>query len=104
MGAVLRANDPLARLDRLVPADLADRRWFQFSEGTHPLWRSYGNGGAPRADPLARAVQECLQGCSETGRSGRPRSDAARPGGVVVPLSDVPRSRAVAAWNGAPRT
>ena len=45
VGAVLRADDPLAYRDRLCLADLADRRWFQFPAGTDPLWQSYWNGG-----------------------------------------------------------
>src|SRR5690349_6177196 len=33
VGAVLRADDPLARRDHLRLADLADRRWFRFPDG-----------------------------------------------------------------------
>lgn len=70
VGAVLRADDPLAGRDHLQLADLADRRWFQFPEGTDPVWRSYWNGGEPREGPVVRAVQEVCRPCSGTARSG----------------------------------
>src|SRR6202161_4189687 len=38
VGAVLRADDPLADRAHLELADLADRDWFQFPEGTDPVW------------------------------------------------------------------
>ncbi len=37
VGAVLRADDPLARGDGLRLADLRERRWFRFPSGTDPL-------------------------------------------------------------------
>ncbi len=40
MGALLRADDPLARRDSLELADLADRRWFRFPEGTDRAWNA----------------------------------------------------------------
>ncbi|MGW4735090.1 LysR family transcriptional regulator [Streptomyces shenzhenensis] len=102
VGAVLRADDPLARRDRLRPADLADRRWFRFPDGTDPVWQSYWNGGAPREGPVVRAVQECLQAVLWNGTVGMaPLALGHEPPGelVVVPLSDMAPSRVVAAWN-----
>ncbi|MER7468360.1 LysR substrate-binding domain-containing protein [Streptomyces sp. NPDC097981] len=100
VGAVLRADDPLARRKRLALADLADRRWFQFPDGTDPLWQSYWNSGEPREGPVVRAVQECLQAVLWNGTVGmtplghNPREELA-----VVPLTDMAPSRVVAAWN-----
>jgi DNA-binding transcriptional LysR family regulator len=100
VGAVLRADDPLARNDFLKLADLAGRLWFRFPDGTDPIWQSYWNGGEPREGPVVRAVQECLQavlwnatiGLSPLGHE--PPAELA-----VVPLLDMPPSRVVAAWN-----
>lgn len=49
---VLRADDPLAGRDGLRPAELGDRRWFPFPQGTDPAWQSYWNGGTPREGPV----------------------------------------------------
>ncbi|MEV7869799.1 LysR substrate-binding domain-containing protein [Streptomyces sp. NPDC088124] len=100
VGAVLRADDPLARRERLKTADLADRRWFRFPEGTDPLWQSYWNGGAPREGPVVRAVQECLQAVIWNGTVGlTPLGHDHPPELAVVPLLDMAPSRVVAAWN-----
>ncbi|WP_055491448.1 LysR family transcriptional regulator [Streptomyces sp. TP-A0356] len=100
VGAVLRADDPLARRDHLTLADLADRPWFQFPDGTDPIWQSYWNGGEPREGPVVRAVQECLQAVLWNGTVGmtplghHPPEELA-----VVPMIDMAPSRVVAAWN-----
>jgi hypothetical protein len=100
VGAVLRADDPLARRDRLTLADLADRRWFRFPDGTDPIWQSYWNGGQHREGPVVRAVQECLQAVLWNGTVGmtplghHPPEELA-----VVPLTDMAPSPAVVAWN-----
>jgi DNA-binding transcriptional LysR family regulator len=100
VGAVLRANDPLAEREHLKLADLAGRRWFQFPAGTDPVWQSYWNGGEPRDGPVVRAVQECLQAVLWNGTVGmtplhhQPPADL-----VVVPLIDMPPSRVVVAWS-----
>ncbi|WP_329560643.1 LysR substrate-binding domain-containing protein [Kitasatospora sp. NBC_01266] len=100
VGALLRADDPLARRDRLTLADLADRHWFQFPQGTDPSWQSYWNGGSPRQGPVVRAVQECVQAVLWNGTVGmtvlghQPPAELA-----VVPLVDMAPSRVVAAWN-----
>ncbi|MFI0903528.1 LysR family transcriptional regulator [Streptomyces sioyaensis] len=100
MGALLRADDPLARRDRLKLADLADRRWFVFPEGTDPIWQSYWNGGEPREGPVVRAVQECQQAVLWNGTVGMtPLAHQPAEGLTVVPLIDMPPSRVVAAWN-----
>ncbi|MGW1373082.1 LysR family transcriptional regulator [Streptomyces sp. NPDC002446] len=100
VGAVLRADDPLARRDRLELADLADRRWFQFPEGTDPIWQSYWNGGEPREGPVVRAVQECLQAVLWNGTVGMAPLGHNPPDELaVVPLTDMAPSRVVAAWN-----
>jgi DNA-binding transcriptional LysR family regulator len=100
VGAVLRADDPLARCGRLKLADLADRRWFQFPDGTDPIWRSYWNGGRSRQGPVVRAVQECLQAVLWNGTVGMTPLGHDPPGELaVVPLIDMAPSRVVAAWN-----
>ncbi|WP_326725000.1 LysR family transcriptional regulator [Streptomyces sp. NBC_00243] len=100
VGAVLRADDPLADRDGLQLADLADRRWFQFPEGTDPVWRSYWNGGEPREGPVVRAVQECLQAVLWNGTVGMtPLGHDPFDQLAVVPLTDMAPSRVVVAWN-----
>lgn len=100
VGAVLRADDPLARRDHLTLADLAGRRWFQFPDGTDPVWRSYWNGGEPREGPVVRAVQECLQAVLWNGTVGMTPLGHDQPEEfAVVPVIDMPQSRVVAAWN-----
>jgi DNA-binding transcriptional LysR family regulator len=100
VGALLRADDPLARRGHLALADLADRHWFQFPEGTDPIWQTYWNGGEPRQGPVVRSVQECQQAVLWNGTIGitllghKPAEQLA-----VVPLTDMAPSRAVAAWN-----
>jgi DNA-binding transcriptional LysR family regulator len=100
VGALLRADDSLARRDSLKLADLADRRWFLFPAGTDPVWQSYWNGGESREGPVVRAVQECQQAVLWNGTVGLTLVDHEPADGlVVVPLIDMPPSRVVAAWN-----
>ncbi|MFG3114350.1 LysR family transcriptional regulator [Streptomyces sp. NPDC048197] len=100
VGALLRTDDPLARHDSLKLADLADRRWFRFPEGTDPLWQSYWNGGEPRDGPVVRAVQECRQAVLWNATVGITLLGHEPVRGLtVVPLSDMPPSRVVVAWN-----
>lgn len=100
VGALLRADDPLARRDSLKLADLADRRWFLFPEGTDPLWQSYWNGGEPREGPVVRGVQECRQAVLWNGTVGMTLVDHEPPEGLaVVPLIGMAPSRVVVAWN-----
>ncbi|MFF4284500.1 LysR family transcriptional regulator [Streptomyces sp. NPDC001633] len=100
VGALLRADDPLARRDSLTLADLADRRWFRFPAGTDPLWQSYWNGGEPRDGPVVRAVQECRQAVLWNGTVGITLLGHEPVRGLtVVPLSDMPPSRVVVAWH-----
>ncbi|MFD7450606.1 LysR family transcriptional regulator [Kitasatospora sp. NPDC059827] len=103
VGVVLRADDPLARRDGLRLAELDSRRWFQFPQGTDPLWQSYWNGGRPRQGPVVRAVQECLQTVLWNGTVGltplTPLGHDLPPGLAVVPLVDMAPSRVVAVWN-----
>ncbi|MFD9945525.1 LysR substrate-binding domain-containing protein [Nonomuraea sp. NPDC059023] len=100
VGAVLRADDPLAGRDHLTLADLADRRWFQFPDGTDPIWQAYWNGGLAREGPVVRAVQECVQAVLWNGTVGltplghHPPAELA-----VVPLIDMAPSPVVVAWN-----
>lgn len=99
VGVVLRADDPLARRAALRLDDLDDRRWFQFPQGTDPLWQSYWNGGRPREGPVVRAVQECLQTVLWNGTVGlTPLGHDLPPELAVVPLADMPPNRVVAAW------
>ncbi|MET8752009.1 LysR substrate-binding domain-containing protein [Streptomyces sp. NPDC004667] len=101
VGVVLRADDPLARHDRLRLADLNDRRWFQFPQGTDPLWQSYWNGGISREGPVVRTVQECVQAVLWNGTVGlAPLGDHLHAEQLaVVPLIDMAPSRVVAVWN-----
>lgn len=100
VGVVLRADDPLARHDRLRLAELDDRRWFRFPQGTDPAWQAYWNGGKPREGPVVRAVQECLQAVLWNGTVGlAPLGHDLPPELAVVPLTDMAPSRVVAAWN-----
>ncbi|MGW2831560.1 LysR family transcriptional regulator [Streptomyces sp. NPDC001286] len=100
VGAVLRADDPLARRDALRLDDLSERRWFQFPPGTDPLWQSYWNGGRPREGPVVRAVQECLQAVLWNGTVGLAPLGHQLPAELaVVPLIDMAPSRVVAVWN-----
>jgi DNA-binding transcriptional LysR family regulator len=100
VGALLRADDPLAHRDSLELVDLADRRWFQFPEGTDPAWQSYWNGGEPRDGPVVRAVQECMQAVLWNGTVGMTLIGHGQSEELaVVPLIDMPPNRVVAAWN-----
>jgi DNA-binding transcriptional LysR family regulator len=100
VGALLRADDPLARRESLKTADLTGRHWFRFPAGTDPLWQSYWNGGEPREGPVVRAVQECRQAVLWNGTVGMTLLDHEPPPGLtVVPLTDMPPSRVVLAWN-----
>jgi len=100
VGAVLRVDDPLAHRDHLKLADLADRHWFQFPDGTDPIWQSYWNGGEPREGPVVRAVQECLQAVLWNGTVGMTPLGHEPPDELaVVPMIDMAPSRVVVAWN-----
>jgi DNA-binding transcriptional LysR family regulator len=107
VGVVLRAGDPLARHDTLQMRDLDDRQWFQFPEGTDPVWRAYWNGTAPggafRDGLVVRTVGECVQAVLWNGTIGlaplTPLGHTWPPGLTVVPLADMAPSRLVVAWN-----
>ncbi|MFF2305548.1 LysR family transcriptional regulator [Streptomyces sp. NPDC058128] len=100
VGVVLRADDPLADRGRLRLADLGDRRWFQFPDGTDPLWQAYWNGGERREGPVVRVVHECLQAVLWNGTVGLAPLGHDLPAELaVVPLIDMPPSRVVAVWN-----
>jgi DNA-binding transcriptional LysR family regulator len=100
VGAVLRADDPLAERPNLKLADLADRRWFQFPAGTDRMWQAYWNGGEVREGPVVRAVQECLQAVLWNGTVGMTPLGHELPGELaVVPVVDMAPSRVVVAWN-----
>lgn len=100
VGVVLRADDRLARRDRLRLADLSDRRWFRFPPGTDSVWQSYWHGGRPREGPVVRAVQECVQAVLWNGTVGLAPLGHDLPAELaVVPLTDMAPSRVVAVWN-----
>ncbi|MET9497099.1 LysR substrate-binding domain-containing protein [Streptomyces sp. NPDC006552] len=99
VGALLRADDPLAGRDALHLAELADRRWFVFPDGTDPLWQAYWSGGEVREGPVVRAVQECRQAVLWNGTVGMTLlAHAPGTGLAVVPVADMEPSRAVVAW------
>ncbi|MCX4851188.1 LysR substrate-binding domain-containing protein [Streptomyces sp. NBC_00893] len=100
VGAVLRADDPLARHDRLRLAELSDRRWFRFPQGTDPIWQSYWNGSTLREGPVVRTLQECRQAVLWNSTVGLAPFGHDLPVELaVVPLIDMAPSRVVAAWN-----
>ncbi|GGU97726.1 LysR family transcriptional regulator [Streptomyces albospinus] len=110
VGAVLRTDDPLAEHDLLRLADLADRTWFQFPDGTDPVWRAYWHGTQPgeplRGGPVVRTVHECIRavlwngtvGLAPLGHMRAPLGHQPPDGLTVVPLVDMPPSRLVVAW------
>ncbi|WP_235032616.1 LysR family transcriptional regulator [Actinacidiphila yanglinensis] len=100
VGVVLRADDPLARRDRLRLAELNDRPWFRFPRGTDARWQSYWNGGRPREGPVVRTVHECLQAVLWNGTVGLAPLGHDLPAELAgVPLVDMAPSRMVAVWN-----
>ncbi|WP_218007507.1 LysR family transcriptional regulator [Nocardia vinacea] len=100
VGAVLRADDVLAHRDHLKLADLAGRRWFQFPDGTDPIWQTYWNGGEPREGPVVRVVQECVQAVLWNGTVGITPLGHKMPDGLAtVPLVDMAPSSVVVVWN-----
>ena len=103
VGVIVRVDDPLAACEQVKLADLADRRWFRFPDGTDAVWQTYWSGGEPRHDEtttVVRDVQECLQAVFWNGTIGMcPVGHKPPDGLVVVPLLDIAPSHVVAAWN-----
>jgi len=109
VGVVLRTDDPLARHDGLRLADLAERRWFRFPDGTDPVWEAYWTGstadGRRRDGPVVRTARECLQSVLWNGTVGLiPLGHALPEGLTVVALTDMPPSSLVIAWRAADTT
>ncbi|WP_406118782.1 LysR substrate-binding domain-containing protein [Streptomyces sp. NBC_00989] len=109
VGVVLRTDDPLARRDGLRLADLAERRWFRFPDGTDPVWEAYWTGSAGhgrRPDgPVVRTARECLQSVLWNGTVGLiPLGHALPEELTVVALTDMPPSSLVIAWRAADTT
>ncbi len=103
VGAVLRADDPLAGRDSLRLDDLAGRPWFRFPDGTDPVWAAFWGGRhtARRSGPVVRTAQECLQSVLWSGTVGLiPLGHSLPEGLIAVPLADMPPSQLVIAWNG----
>ncbi|MDH6215871.1 LysR family transcriptional regulator [Streptomyces pseudovenezuelae] len=101
VGALLRVDDPLARSGSLKPADLVDRRWFRFPEGTDSRWQDFWSGGEAREGPVVRAVEECRQAVLWNGTVGMTLVDHPPGAGLtVVPLVGMPPSPVVVAWRG----
>ena len=103
VGVVLRADDPLASRSTLRLHDLDDRRWFQFPDGTDPVWRAYWSGttqgGTFREGPVVRTVAECVQAVLWNSTIGlAPLSHTLPQGLTMVPLADMPPSRLIVAW------
>jgi len=106
VGVVLRTDDPLAERDLLRLADLGGRTWFQFPDGTDPLWRAYWNGTKPgeplREGPVVRTIHECIRAVLWNGTVGLAPLGHEPPDGLtVVPLADMPPSRLIVAWHAA---
>ncbi|MFH8347809.1 LysR substrate-binding domain-containing protein [Streptomyces sp. NPDC018045] len=103
VGAVLRADDPLAGRDGLRLGDLADRPWFRFPDGTDPVWAAFWSGrhAARRTGPVVRTAHECLQSVLWSGTVGLvPLGHPLPEGLTTVPLADMPPSHLVIAWAG----
>ncbi|MBO3750035.1 LysR family transcriptional regulator [Streptosporangiaceae bacterium NEAU-GS5] len=103
VGAVLRADDPLAGREVLRVRDIEDRPWFQFPDGTDPVWRAFWNattpGGPHRTGPEVRTIHECLQAVLWNGTIGLAPLGHTLPDGLVtVPIADMPPSPVVIAW------
>jgi DNA-binding transcriptional LysR family regulator len=110
VGVVLRTDDPLAKQEVLHLADLHDRTWFQFPDGTDPLWRAYWNGVKPgeplRDGPVVRNVHECIRavlwngtlGLAPLGHELTTLGHESVDGLTVVPLADMPPSTLIVAW------
>lgn len=100
VGVVLRADDPLARRDRVHLADLADRRWFQFPDGTDPVWQTYWNGGKSREGPVVLHHPGVPAGRALERHRRRGPVGARDLGDMlaVVPLVDMAPSPVVTAW------
>ncbi|MGI5507085.1 LysR family transcriptional regulator [Lentzea sp. CA-135723] len=98
VGAVLRADDPLATRAEITTADLDGRDWFQFPEGTDEIWQNYWNGGKARTGPTVRAVQECVQSVLWNGSVGLAPLGHDLGELVTVPLTDMAPSPVVIAW------
>jgi DNA-binding transcriptional LysR family regulator len=104
IGVVLRTDDPLADRRSLRLRDLAGRRWFQLPDGTDPIWRAYWNGTEPggqlREGAVVRTAHECLQAVLWNGTIGLAPLGHELPDGLTaVPLTDLPPSRLIIAWN-----
>ncbi|WP_433192321.1 LysR family transcriptional regulator [Nocardia sp. CA-107356] len=102
IGVVLRADDPLAHRDSLRRPDLADRPWFRLPDDTDPLWRAYWTQttGHEKDGPVVRTVHECLQAVLWNGSVGlAPLTHDLPDGLIAVPLTDMPSSDLVVAWN-----
>lgn len=111
VGVILRADDPLAGRGRLHVAELADRRWFRFPDGTDAAWRAFwtdpcgtrsavAGGPDDRDGPVVRTAHECLQSVLWDGTVGLAPLPLHLPAGLTaVPLTGVPSSDLVIAWN-----
>ncbi|MBN0047101.1 LysR family transcriptional regulator [Streptomyces actuosus] len=110
VGVVLRTDDPLAEHGLLHLADLDDRTWFRFPDGTDPLWRAYWNGVKPgeplRNGPVVRTVHDCIRavmwngtlGLAPLGHELASLGQDTPAGLTVVPLADMPPSPVIVAW------
>jgi DNA-binding transcriptional LysR family regulator len=98
VGVVLRDDDPLAGRDSLCLADLADRRWFRFPDGTDPIWRAFWHATGEHG-PFVRTAHECQQSVLWNGTVGLAPLTHTPPAGLTtVALRDMPTSDLVVAW------
>jgi DNA-binding transcriptional LysR family regulator len=102
LGMVLRADDPLASVESVRIAELADRRWIHLPPGTDETWCAYWTVAADTnydAALVKRTIQECLQSVMWNGTSVlAPLNQSVPEGLTVVPVADRPPSHLVVAW------
>ncbi|WP_280344892.1 LysR family transcriptional regulator [Nocardia neocaledoniensis] len=104
VGAVLRAEDPLAGRASLHLSDLLDRQWFQLPADADPVWRRYWSHPTdPDTGPVVRTATECRQTVLWNGTVGlTPLGHPVPAGLAVVPLVDKAPNSLVLAWRGGP--
>ncbi|MFJ4650280.1 LysR substrate-binding domain-containing protein [Nocardia sp. NPDC088792] len=104
IGVVLRVDDPLATRTSVRLGELADRPWFRLPDDTDSAWRGFWMplGSRNTDGPVVRTIHECVQAVLWNGTIGLTMVGHRMPPGLtVIPVSDMPSSDLVLAWNSA---